>query len=534
MKLSIFVGRFFAGVLLLGLIVGVVSHEHVYAQSPAAELESCFVYYDYGRVKVELSSDKSEYIVGENMMLEGQVINNNSFPLINVDIYAQLRRVNKDSFDDNGHYLVDQFYLKRGVNLLPGAASHFKNSYQINSVYPNGEYVLQYFVFSPHGFHYAGRPFLEEDIAGTTMFSINQGVDPQVYFDVDNVLVNGIKTPLRHSQTPEYGTSSITIRIPLIDNRTAKEPVEVMVELYRFENVFDREIVDSRQVTVDNQVLTYSWDLTEKGAFVIQARTESPQKTQVAYRFASTVGVTSPLRLNDVGISDFPAKDTSRAWVCMHSPTFDSTDESRVTISLLDKSKLLVDSLSYTGILSPDVTALSIPLNKITDKTDFWVSVDTVDAKSGRVIDSVSTHYTCDLVADSMSDFTIEYDEKSKHAVLQGLNACGGNVSEITINSLSVTRVETGEKVIEESYVSGSPYVIKLNDLTSGSYSIEARIGDMEKKVSINVETTETGLFNSSLKWWVVGVGLGGLIGVVAAIIINVIRTKQARKHEKA
>src|SRR3989344_2979471 len=158
------------------------------ASADEAELESCFKYYDYGKVKVDLSSDKANYKRGENAEVIGTVRNLNSFPVRNAILYAQLKRINQnEDFSQNGHYLTDRITFIKNFNLSPSEDKQIKLNLAISEGYPGGDYQLQYFVFSDAGFNYAGRNFLEEDNAGTTNFSIDNPERSLIYFDPNSI-----------------------------------------------------------------------------------------------------------------------------------------------------------------------------------------------------------------------------------------------------------------------------------------------------------------------------------------------------------
>src|SRR3989338_5206067 len=87
--------RKMAIILLVFVLFGIVQPQPLSAQENAINRkESCFVYYDYGQVKVYLSSDKSSYNPGDKAQIAGTINNLNSFPLRDVTLYAQVKRVN--------------------------------------------------------------------------------------------------------------------------------------------------------------------------------------------------------------------------------------------------------------------------------------------------------------------------------------------------------------------------------------------------------------------------------------------------------
>jgi hypothetical protein len=106
---------------LISLFLFVTVANGVLAQTESSQLESCFAYYDYGKIQTNLATEKNSYSRGEIVKIRGTIINNNNFPLVNLVLYAHLKRVNNTtSFNQNGHYLVDRLTLLENLNFLPG------------------------------------------------------------------------------------------------------------------------------------------------------------------------------------------------------------------------------------------------------------------------------------------------------------------------------------------------------------------------------------------------------------------------------
>ena len=125
------------------------------------EVESCFSYYQYGKVRVNLATDKARYDAGDQARVIGTLLNDNTFPVLDGILFAHLVRINSTgTFAQSGHFLVDRIQLLTDLNFLPGESKTVKLDLPILKSYQSGEYQLQFFVFSKEGFYYAGRPFV--------------------------------------------------------------------------------------------------------------------------------------------------------------------------------------------------------------------------------------------------------------------------------------------------------------------------------------------------------------------------------------
>ena len=360
--------------ILLSAIVFLGTYLPVSAQSPAKGLESCFNYYNYGKVKVNLSPEVPSYEAGEKINLKGSIVNKNTFPLVDLILYAQVRRINSKSHIKNAHFLIDRVKIADKINLLAGQNKGLDITLPLKLQYPKGDYEIQYFVFNKYGFHYDGRPFLEEDNAGVTRFSIAGGQEADFYFDVDNLTVDGQVRDIK-GITYENKKGTIAFDVSMVDNRAVKSPITATIKFYNFEDSLEDRLVNQRKITIDDtsKPIHIDFNAPEQGAYVMLLQVENPVYSIIKFRFAATLDQSAELRMNDLGVSDFPAKRSGRAWVCFHSPMVEPAPRTEVKLSLLSANKKVLDQVSMTDSFSPEVQAISLPLDKLADGNDFYI-----------------------------------------------------------------------------------------------------------------------------------------------------------------
>lgn len=310
-------------------------------------VSSCFQYYDFGKVIVNLTPDKGSYQPNDKIKLHGTIANNNTFPIIDVILYSQLRRINDfgKSQYDNGDYLIDRIALKDNLSFLPHETKYIDVEVPVQPTYPAGNYKIEYYIFSKESFHYSGRAFLEGSIAGFTSFVISNNI-AQIYFDINNFKVNGIKTNLR-TYGSVFNNSTFNFEIPIVDNRTNKTDLDAKVKYYYFEDDLESLLGRTETVTVkpDNQVIRTSFTIPTNlaAAYVLVAEIDQPTKTIFKFRFYKDGTIAKELRINDLGITDYPLVDTSQAFLCFHSPATAPAPLTEVKLSILDNSNNLID-----------------------------------------------------------------------------------------------------------------------------------------------------------------------------------------------
>jgi len=481
------------GLLILLTLVGVP----VYAQEVSdADLESCFVYYDYGNIRPHLATDKTSYQPGDKGRVIGTVVNENKFPVVDVTLFAHLKRVNDTSFDQNGHYPVDRLTLAQNLNFLPGETKGVDLTFPILPNYPNGKYQIAFFLLSSQGFHYTGRPFLEEDNAGTINFEISGGNQPEIYFDINSLRVNGSVHTIREL-IKEYPAGPVNLSVNLVDNRETKTDLVVKVKFYSFDDSIEKNLVSEEGITHAAGTLTYrtQFDPPAPGAYVAIFEISEPVKTLLKYRFASIGDKSKELQMNDLGITNYPAGQDDRAFVCFHSPTRNNTPLTNVSLSLLDNDRQVVDQKNINGEFTGEIKAISLPLNQLSNKADFWIKALFTSEESGQN-QEVEIHYDCNSFADSPVDLNINY---SNDLDISATNTCGQLVREGTyIESIKVT--QNGQVTKELYNIKTSKNKLALSQLPPGNYSVTVKSGKFTKTLDFKVdEKRPTGAGNWAL-----------------------------------
>lgn len=483
----------------------------VFAQSSTPNLESCFTYYDFGKISAHLATEQANYTKGQTLKIRGTIINNGRTPLINVTLYAHLKRINtSDSFAQNGHYLIDRLRLLENLAFLPKESKYVEVSLPLATSYPNGQYQLQYFLFSAEGFHYGGRPFLEEDTAGYSNFTLNQGIEPLVYFDPASLKVNGTPYPIR-SLTTQLGEETLRFSAKLVKNNQ-QSTIPLTISWYSFEDSLEAYLISREKTTLPGASQTVETIFTPPypGAFVMVMEVDTPVRSLLKYRFAKTGLQANMLRMNDLGVTNFPATlGKDRAYVCFHSPTENNAPETTVTLSLLNKDKKVIDQVSLKQEFGPQVQAISLPINKLPDSKDFWLRAEFGNASGTPQI--VEKHYSCTTFAQSQKNVAVEYDSNNQTLKLKATNSCDQPISKGYIEQLQI--VQEG-KIVEEAYnLTDIPVSFPAKKLIPGDYQARIRVAGAEKTIPMPVSKKNLPRKNV----WLIGIIVGTIVVTITA-----------------
>lgn len=449
-------------------------------------IESCFNYYDYGKIRAHLTTEKTLYKQGEIVNFQGTIINNNTFPLVDIVLYAQLKRSNTKTSGVLGRLLVDRLTLAKNLNFLPGETKWIKASLSLSPTYPNGTYETDFFLFSKPGFHYGGRPFLEGDTAGYATFEVSGGIEPVVSFDTDSLKVNGGKQDI-YGLIKEFETESLSITAEVIDQREVKSEIPATVEWYKFEDAFSENLIKTEQLSIQpNTPINLTFIPPEPGAYVMVLTMDSPVRSLLKYRFAKKGDTSSELRMNDLGVTNFPATGEDRAYVCFHSPTNSESPETQITLSILDSAKNLLDQKTILGTFSPEVSAISLPLTKLTTPEDFWVKAVFIQPVNPKRAREIEVHYDCNAFKENIRLLDVSYDPNLNVLFPSGKNICGKKIS--IGGYIEYIRIKQNDQIKKEIYnLASLPETFSLKNFPAGSYQAEIKSGEIVKKFDFTI-----------------------------------------------
>ena len=468
----------------------------VLAQSsnPSPKIESCFQYYDYGKARAQLAFEKPAYRNQDNATIIGTLLNENTFPLANVTLYAQLKRRNTpQGLLSDGHFITDTFRLLTNLSMLPDERRFVSVKVPLSPLYPSGEYELQYYLLSESGFHYGGRPFLEEDTAGVSTMRIEGDTKPVVHLDPSRFTVNNDPHRTREP-IHEYAPGPLSFAIPIHDERKEKKPVQVEIRYYQFEDTFNENSIGDLSVSIppNDPVVRATFIPPGPGAYVLVARINDPMKSVFRYRFAVAGSQAPSLRLGDLGVTNYPPTKTDKAYVCFQAPAPQETTDTTIDLIVLNAGKKVVAQESVHGSFDGKVQAFGLPLEKLDTPKDFWVQAIVTDTQSKKEITKALTHYSCDMFSRSLSELALAQDQDNKgifHVTVTDI--CGKNMnSQATLSQLKVMR---GEKLIMELYnVRPIADSYTLPDTLPGQYRIQARAGNKEKNLEFTLSEKQS------------------------------------------
>lgn len=473
-------------------------------------LESCFNYYDYGRVKVYISSDKSSYNLGDKTTFSGTINNLNKFPIRSAVLYAQIKRVNENvDFHRNGHFLVDRKRLLTNLNFLPGENKNVTFEYIIPAEYPNGDYQMQFFILSENGFNYSGRNFLEEDFAGVANFAITSKKQTLFYFDLNTLLINGENHSIREGLT-KYPKAKINIVSNLAGEFKGVNEIPVKYYIYSFDDAVEENLRDQGETIIskkDNYQLNVDFVPKASGAYVFVAEINKEVRSMFKYRFLVGGDDPSILRVNDLGITNYPPAADDKAYICFHAPSDNRTANYKVLLTVIDGNKTVAEK-AVSGKFDSSINAISVPLDKLENHGNFKIRGELTSDKFPKK--TIEVAFACENFSGSFKDINLVYDKNSPNNLfIEGRDGCGekGRVKD-TFDQIRVI-AKNGQMVKEDYNKNLGDGVYKLSGLPGGDYQVEVKKGDTVKVLSISIPPRNQSLFFIMLLLLIAGIFIG-------------------------
>lgn len=526
-KFYLFIRKIFLSALLC---IAFFSFFPTTAIAQKVEIEQCQKYYQFGEVKVNLNTKKPTYSPGENIELLGTVVNENSFPLLNITILAQLKRINEETLLGNGHFLIDRLVLARDLNFLPKETKTLSAVFEVKNNYPQGKYQLQYSVFSKEGFYYSGRPFLEEDFAGVTNFQITNSQASLVFFDVGSLSLAGVSQRIRDYIPVFDPGENPLIEVKLQDTRSEKSDLLGMYKWYRWDDSFEENLVKTGRIHFfANQPSIFKtvFDLTEPGAYVLYLELNDPTRSAFKFRIARRGEKALNLRMNDLGITNYPADPAKdHAFVCFHSPAEENAPLTKVSLSLFDAQDQVLETKSVEDSFTGEVMAISIPLTKLSDPLNFAIEGDFQDLENPALSRKVRLVFSPDLFGKSPVDLNVSYNPKAvggPKLSLGAVNVVGEVIPDAPLERLVI--YQNGQIKDEQYNLAAIPAEYDLSNFPSGDYKLLVKSGSIQKEMEFSVgeikEPKSPEPVAKKRYWWLIILGALFFVSLISFVIIK-------------
>ncbi len=370
---------------------------------------SCFDYYKFQSITIDLLGNKKSFQAGEGAEFIGSIINANTYPVVDGSLILRLSKLNPKS--SVGNDIIDEWTAKENINLRAGEKMPVSFNYQLPSGLPTGSYTLTSYFLTQNKFNLAGLSFTDDIYGGYTTFSVEGKSERSIKFDRAGVKVDGV--PFRifglvSKYFPE-DTKSISVEVPLENGTDKKLKTSVIYSIYGWDGAKENllktwsESVDllagtSKKFSI--KPLSFKIDMVpERPVYFVRIKAESGDELAEIHIRLAKRGFRP--RLNDLAITNFPISGGQKSviFACYHNTT-KGQGTGKLDLSLISPSGKVIAQTSYAGDIFGDIRVLTKEIvNQNLDK--FTLSAKLYDNKN-NLVDETEISYDCSKFAGSI------------------------------------------------------------------------------------------------------------------------------------
>ncbi len=358
----------------------------------------CSDYYKFQSVQVSVGVDEDAYKSGNTIKFKGNVINENTYPVVDGNVFVRISRDN-ENYQSEGYYVVDEFFAQEGMALNSGEKQPVAFNWTMPEDITDGQYRADYFFSVGKKFNLGGLPFTNEVTIGSSTFYISSSEKGYLSFDRSDTKVNG-ETYKHIGNWPEIDPGTeVVITQPLSNTLDTKKDVNVTYELYYWDSMDKKDLIDTKteKLTMqpgDVNELQYIIPKMDESVYYLKIIANSgDHKSIVNIR---VVSLQERARLNYPAITKFPLKngDSFTLFSCFHN-TARIPSSGKIEVTLTDKSGNIIDELVYDGTITSGMMADKIDI--IADDNYNYVQLQAkVYDVNGELIDEYETIYDCE------------------------------------------------------------------------------------------------------------------------------------------
>lgn len=365
----------------------------VQTPSPA----NCFDYYKFQSVQVSLGTEKDSFQAGEEVILKGDLLNENTYPVVDGNVFIRISEKNPN-YTSEGQFIVDEFIALSNVNLDANERKPVETKWQIPEGIKKGEYRADFFFSVGKKYNLGGLPFTNEIIVGFTEFQINSQNAGTIMFDKSKTTVDSKKYNHIGSWPMIELNAKAEIVQPIKNSSKESKKIKINYDLYFWDSLNEKDKISSKtdEITLaPNKTydLKYTIDSMKDSVYMLKI-TAASDDLQSIVNIRLVSDQVHP-RLNYPAITKFPLQkgDNFTLFSCFHNTSFQDA-KGKVVLSLLDKDGKQVDQLEYSGDISG---AMMADKKDITAKNNYdylKLKAQVLDGNN-KTVDEYEAIYDC-------------------------------------------------------------------------------------------------------------------------------------------
>lgn len=390
---------------------------------------SCFDYYRFGSVQVDIAANLAVVSSGIPLNFSGTIVNSNDYPIVDGQVYAKVfykNQADESLVRQNGHQLVDQFIVLDDIDLKARGTKPLSFDWQVPQYAQSGEYEMAMYFTSANRFNLLGLTFTDDVAGNKVAFSVRSSASPVISFDKNNVTLNGqpyhfVAFPPRFSRDEK-----VAARATLINPTDKEAVVTVTWTLYAWDAMLPENLKKTKTETVtlkanEKKELFYETAPIDNPVSYLIAEVKDRDATSIlGIRFVRD-GIEGA-RINFPGILKYPLKkgEKNALFACAHSISSPVASDSVLTLTLRDGSGSIIHTYAYDGDMTESMMGMMDSFVPEADISTFTLNA-TLQSK-GRIVEEVTQRYDCNKIDETMCTAKSLSRQGSERGSGQGLN----------------------------------------------------------------------------------------------------------------
>ena len=371
----------------------------VFAEETSSnQARSCFDYYKFQSVTIDLHADKSVYKSGEGAKFIGSLTNTNKYPIVGGSLILRISKF--DPRSQVGNDIIDEWTAIENINLLEGEKKDVNINYQLSSGLPAGTYTLASFFLTQGKFNLAGLSFTDDIFGGYATFSIEAESEKFIKFDRAEVKVEGKNYRIFGflPQVFDKDTKTLSISVPLKNDNAKAVSGDITYSLYNWDGIDKSNLVKTWSEKIDiskqsSKTLSFDVPLSDRPVYFVKIVAQAgDQRSEIHIRLVKD-GFRP--RLNFVGITQFPSggKGNNTLFACYHN-TANAEGNGKLDVTIKNSDGRVLSSATFSGKITGAIDVLTKDISSLRGYDKLLLSAKLYDDKN-NLMDEVEIPYDC-------------------------------------------------------------------------------------------------------------------------------------------
>jgi len=361
---------------------------------------SCFDYYTFGSVDVNLRTALPTVVSGTDITFTGTITNNNPYPIVDGSLYVKAFKYRDATHDGNGPDVVDQFLVLDDVIIPAESSVPVSFTWSVPAFAGSGDYAVATFFTEAQRFNLSGLSFTDDIVGNTAPFSVIGETADRVSLDKTSVTVAGEPYTFASAIPPVDSDEPIEITARIRNESDTTQTAVMRWTTYSWDAQRERNRIKIQEQPIEvaaGSALPVSMTVTDTlhPVYLVEGRLQWQDTSSIINVRFARAGI-DQLRINYPGITSFPLAAGSEytLFSCLHNVGYtEMIPDGSLELTLSDRDGTMIESYEYTGAVTAQMMAAATSFTPTQNYN--YVQLDARLLQAGEVVETVRLVYDC-------------------------------------------------------------------------------------------------------------------------------------------